>query len=255
MDSVPRVKRNRPCAEVREDHHSEGEGGQSSCHSELKQTWPLYLPVGPVGTLTSFPAKKRRDCDVSSTCSSGYLPSSSSCGRQSSCSSPFSSTGISIGPCSSYDDLDETIRKAESYARSYQDFTGLPVVVKKSQDAFDDCLGSQDLEQKPAARENSQVAFFSIGADPMAQVLTFLEPAEILRALTMPLCKTWRDSYTSHQDLWRVLCLTDPFNANVHEDDGDDDLSSCDSDSFCSLGDYEPAVNNIFGKSSSPSSS
>jgi hypothetical protein len=75
----------------------------------------------------------------------------------------------------------------------------------------------------------------------MAQVMMFLEPPEILRVLTMPLCKDWRQSYSSHQDLWRVLCLCDPFRANVG--DVPDDESS--DGAFVSLNYDEPV---IFGK-------
>jgi hypothetical protein len=70
----------------------------------------------------------------------------------------------------------------------------------------------------------------------------------------MPICREWRESYTSHQDLWRTLCCTDPFAANLgggdtsssSSDDGDNDDDSSsheydddddDDNSFCSLGD------------------
>ena len=82
----------------------------------------------------------------------------------------------------------------------------------------------------------------SLDSDVMAQILTFLEPSEILDVLTMPLCKHWQRNYGSHQDLWKTLCLLEPFKANVQEED--DDSST---DSFSSLA-FEPAVKNIFGE-------
>jgi hypothetical protein len=58
----------------------------------------------------------------------------------------------------------------------------------------------------------------------------------------MPLCKEWRRSYASHQDLWKVLCSFKPFKAMTCYDS--DDSSD---DSFRSLN-REPMVNDIFGK-------
>jgi hypothetical protein len=58
-----------------------------------------------------------------------------------------------------------------------------------------------------------------MGTDIMANVLTFLEPPEILQVLTIPLSKDWRQTFTSQQELWRVLCLVDPFKAHIDNDD------------------------------------
>jgi hypothetical protein len=46
----------------------------------------------------------------------------------------------------------------------------------------------------------------------MAGILAFLEPVEVLNALTSPLCKDWCEYYTYSRDLWRVLCFSEPFN-------------------------------------------
>lgn len=76
----------------------------------------------------------------------------------------------------------------------------------------------------------------------MAQVLTFLDASEILSVLTMPLCKEWHQSYGSNQDLWKTMCLLEPFKATLPDDsDSDDD------ESFTSLP-MEPAVKNVFGE-------
>ncbi len=84
---------------------------------------------------------------------------------------------------------------------------------------------------------------FSLDSDVMAQILTFLGPSEILNILTMPLSKEWQRNYGSHQDLWRTLCLVEPFKANIM-DDPDDETSNT---SFSSLP-FEPAVKKIFGE-------
>lgn len=58
-----------------------------------------------------------------------------------------------------------------------------------------------------------------VGSDIMAHVLTFLEPPEIHDVLSMPLSKEWRNTFSMSEELWRVLCLLEPFKAKV--DDGD----------------------------------
>ena len=90
----------------------------------------------------------------------------------------------------------------------------------------------------------------TVGSDIMAHVLTFLQPPEILEVLTMPLSKAWRKNFTEQPELWRVLCLVEPFKANMDGDsstsdddrssttssnDEEDDGSSTSGDSFCSL--------------------
>lgn len=88
----------------------------------------------------------------------------------------------------------------------------------------------------------SQAPIFNLGSDLMAHCMTFLEPTEVHSLLTGPLSKQWRDAYTVPQDVWRVLCLTEPFKAKIGPDDleseGDADSSS-ESDS---------EMRNIFGK-------
>jgi hypothetical protein len=84
----------------------------------------------------------------------------------------------------------------------------------------------------------------TVGCDIMAHVLTFLEPPEILEKLTLPLSKSWQRSFTSQSELWRVLCLVEPFKATISckskkdpsndDDDDEGNTSSC-SDSYYSL--------------------
>jgi hypothetical protein len=56
-----------------------------------------------------------------------------------------------------------------------------------------------------------------VGSDVMAHVLTFLEPPEIHDVLSMPLSKEWRTTFSLSEELWRVLCLLEPFKAKVDE--------------------------------------
>lgn len=115
------------------------------------------------------------------------------------------------------------------------------------------------LDRKPAAviecnSENSSInPFLTLGPDVMAEIVGFLEPTETLTLLTVPLCKEWRLSYTADQDLWRTVCCTEPFAADLSsygasvdgtsteasssKSDGDDEEDN----SFCSLEDYKDA--------------
>jgi hypothetical protein len=53
--------------------------------------------------------------------------------------------------------------------------------------------------------------------------LTFLEPPRILDVLTMPISQDWMNTFTRQPELWRVLCLLEPFKARI-----DDDADSAD---------------------------
>jgi len=56
-----------------------------------------------------------------------------------------------------------------------------------------------------------------LGCDVMAHILTFLQPPDILDILTMPLSKLWRQSFASQPELWRVVCLVEPFKATIND--------------------------------------
>jgi hypothetical protein len=85
-------------------------------------------------------------------------------------------------------------------------------------------------DSKPSATLDGKAPVLALGSDVMAHVLTFLEPPDILDVLTMPLCKDWRQRFTFQPELWRVLCLVEPFNAKI-EGEG----VSSGEESFCSL--------------------
>jgi hypothetical protein len=117
-------------------------------------------------------------------------------------------------------------------------------------------LKTEDMDTKPAARPKIAVTIESkslllgkppimaLGCDVMAHALSFLEPLETMDVLTMPLSKDWLNSFTRQPELWRVLCLLEPFRAKVSEDD---DSSDNDSDSFPI--DVSKELRQTFGKS------
>jgi hypothetical protein len=84
----------------------------------------------------------------------------------------------------------------------------------------------------------------ALGCDVMAHVLTFLEPPDTMDVLTMPLSQDWLNSFTRQPELWRVLCLLEPFRAKVGEDD---ESSDDESDSFPL--DFRKELRQTFGKS------
>ncbi len=65
------------------------------------------------------------------------------------------------------------------------------------------------------AKGSSENPFLMLGTDLMVAVATFLEPRETLSFLTVPLCKEWRFSYTADQELWRTMCCSEPFCADM----------------------------------------
>ena len=73
---------------------------------------------------------------------------------------------------------------------------------------------------------NGKPAIFNLSSDIMAHCMTFLDPPQVHDLLTMPLSKEWRSSFTMPQDLWRVLCLMEPFKAKFDTDGNDSDDSS-----------------------------
>jgi len=65
---------------------------------------------------------------------------------------------------------------------------------------------------KPASCD---APIYNVGVDILVQCLSFLEPAEVLSTLTYPLSKTWRQVYCKQGQLWKVLCIAEPFHAKL----------------------------------------
>ncbi|KAL7513305.1 hypothetical protein ACHAXN_010387 [Cyclotella atomus] len=85
---------------------------------------------------------------------------------------------------------------------------------------------------------------YSLGPDVMALVVSFLEVPESHTFLTSPLSKTWLETYTVPQELWKILCTSKPFYANLEENpDGSSDISTC---SFPLCNDLE--IRHLFGR-------
>lgn len=123
--------------------------------------------------------------------------------------------------------------------------------------SFDGDEKASDLEErKPSAvdkneKETSPNPLLMLGPDTMLSVVSFLEPRETLTLLTVPLSKEWRISFTADQELWRTVCCTEPFGAdlpghnpsieaslpNNNNDNNDDDDNS-----ICSLDDFKDAL-------------
>jgi hypothetical protein len=82
-----------------------------------------------------------------------------------------------------------------------------------------------------------------LGSDLMVAVVTFLEPTEALTLLTVPLCKEWRLSYTADQELWRTVCCTEPFAADLSSYGASIEAYNSDNEdnSLNSLQDYKDA--------------
>ena len=85
---------------------------------------------------------------------------------------------------------------------------------------------------------------YSLGPDVMALVVSFLEVPESHTFLTSPLSKTWLETYTVPQELWKILCTSKPFYAKLEESpDGNSDISTC---SFPLCNDLE--IRHLFGR-------
>jgi hypothetical protein len=75
-----------------------------------------------------------------------------------------------------------------------------------------------------AHRPMKEVSFqdtliYSLGADVMALVVSFLEVPESHTLLTSPLSKTWLETYTVPQELWKIMCTSRPFYAKLEDID------------------------------------
>jgi len=100
---------------------------------------------------------------------------------------------ISTCSCSSFD---------EDMTEALSDFDSKPASVN-------------EISASKNSIENSSILFLNLGSDVMVAVLSFLEPRETIDLLTIPLCKQWRLSCTLDQELWRTMCCTKPFSADL----------------------------------------
>lgn len=212
-----KTRRNRKVIQESTNEHHKALISQSSSSSHAAST-QQYQPEICHGLSRTWPNSSAQSVeDVGYTTSTLSDGDTSSDDRRSACSSPLSDSSFSGS--STEDDYSTDVEP---------DHATFP---------------SQWFNHTHGNRESFS-PLLDLDSDVMAQILTFLEPSEILHVLTMPLCKNWQNTFGSHQDLWKTLCLLEPFKANIREDPEDDDSST---DSFSSLA-FEPAVKNIFGE-------
>jgi hypothetical protein len=164
---------------------------------------------------------------------------------------PYSSTSPSLSSSnedestSSVEDYEDAYRKAKTYIIRKR----FVVVDESTAAILANPWALSRVAGAPPASDGSckrHPSIMNIGSDIMAHILTFLPPPVILDVLTMPLSKEWRQTFTSQPELWRVLCLVEPFKAEIldnedcpdRRDNSDDDSSS--NSSFCPVnGDIE----------------
>lgn len=75
--------------------------------------------------------------------------------------------------------------------------------------------------------------FYDLGLDVMAKVLSYLHPIEVYKFASMPLSKMFKSVYSQPQDLWKILCLSEPFYAKVDKSLGPNDEDSISSYPIC----------------------
>jgi len=79
------------------------------------------------------------------------------------------------------------------------------------------CANRRKRPSSAISNSYSYSPILNIGGDSMASILSYLEPAEVLPFVIMPLSRKWRSTYTLSEELWKILCLTEPFNANYED--------------------------------------
>jgi hypothetical protein len=102
-------------------------------------------------------------------------------------------------------------------------------------------------DEEPEKLQDS--AILTLEVEAMSNVLSFLPPHESLHVLTAPICKDWQENFTYQKELWRILCLQDPFSAQMEEEEeeseSDDDSSILSDDD--SIVDVEDEMKRAFG--------
>ena len=180
-------------------------------------------------------------------------------GRDQSTMDPYHSTSPSLSSSNDDDntssdgDYEDAYREAKSHVIEEQQRL-LKATIRRRYVMVDDSTPASiparsqvlsrlsDALAPPDGAGGQHPSIMNIGSDIMAHVLTFLTPPTILEVLTMPLSKEWRQTFTSQTELWRVLCLVEPFKAEtlVYDEDNPDTKANMDDDtqssnSFCSL--------------------
>ena len=105
----------------------------------------------------------------------------------------------------------------ESYLSAQRDLSESPPGVK-----------SEDVVMKTDDTLFEEATIYSLGHDAMANIASFLHPQETHTFLTTPLSKTWLQTFTAPQELWKILCTSKPFYAMLPSgrESGDDGSTS-----------------------------
>ncbi len=171
-------------------------------------------------------------------------------GRSTSYSSSSSSPSFSSSIFSESDRLELAFLSAKRDADAEHE-RKLKLITRKKKSKQTALNGSMTKSLSSSSKPSKRMAskrfkdgrppILAMGCDVMAHILTFLQPPDILNVLTMPLSKGWRRNFTSQPELWRVLCLVEPFKATVDDDsispsrDSDEEAASSSDDSYCRL--------------------
>jgi len=78
-------------------------------------------------------------------------------------------------------------------------------------------------KKRPCRSNIWESSLYLIGPDLLSHCMTYLSPPEVLTFLTMPISKTFRKTFTSPEDVWRTMCVSGPFFANISEEEANDD--------------------------------
>lgn len=122
----------------------------------------------------------------------------------------------------------------ESYLSAQRDLSESPPGVKSEDDVMkvaDDTLFEE-------------ATIYSLGHDAMANIASFLHPQETHSFLTTPFSKTWLQTYTAPQELWKILCTSKPFFAMLPAGSGSGDDNSTSSYPLCN----DLQMRHIFGR-------
>ena len=107
----------------------------------------------------------------------------------------------------------------QSYLSAQRDLSDGPSGVQLKDAAMTDAVNTSLFEE---------ATIYSLGHDAMANIASFLEPQETHSFLTTPFSKTWLETYTAPQELWKILCTSKPFFAMLpnSSESGDDASTS-----------------------------
>jgi hypothetical protein len=215
----------------------EGKAGKkrriNSDRAKAPNTRTRTTPAAPVATSTSMlkaVAKRRKrssteaetsDCDCdSSTDSKKALTVGTKTTGLDTTRTRSESTEKYVLP-RSWDFIEQRLKNKASSLADLQDN------YQSAMKRFRDSDSNSNLSSS-TSNEKSLTPLYNIGVDVMAKILSYLKPMEANRVLSEPLSKTFRSSFSNPQDVWKILCLSEPFYARVKKkfDESDDSSSS-----------------------------